>query len=297
MSSIAPGWYDDPAGSGLQRWWSGLGWTEHTHEPAPAPASSTPSPADNFGYSGGYKPMSSTPDYSQVVAAPALVGKASGNTFGVWAIALSLFWSYLLYLPASLLAAGLSTGAAPGIAAIGSALGLYVATWFVYVALLFVFAWRDGVALRARGIASPSPAWMLLTQLGYLIRRRVVLKRDGVRSNAPGNVFAIPFFFGLICSLGLAALVSINPSLFAGIASSGALSTLEKQAAAQLDARAGGVWTVTCPPASPTTSAGASFVCTASDTAGRTTQIRATVTTPGRFTLALLTPVTPLQNS
>ena len=296
MSGIAPGWYDDPAGSGLQRWWSGLGWTEHTHNPAPAPAPSA-SPADDFGYNGGYKPMSTTPDYAQAAVTPSFVGKASGNTFGVWAIALSLFWSYLLYLPASLVAAGLGTGGSAGIGAIGGFLGLYFATFAVYVALLFVFAWRDGVELRSRGIAAPSPLWLLLTQLGYLIRRRVVLKRDGVRSNAPGNVFAIPFLLSIVAGIVVGVVVSTNPGLVAGAASAGAISALEKQAAAQLDAQAGGTWTVACPPSAPTTAAGATFDCTATDGTGRTAQLRATVTTPGRFVVSLLTQIAPQQDS
>lgn len=27
---VPPGWYDDPAGAGVQRWWDGELWTEHT---------------------------------------------------------------------------------------------------------------------------------------------------------------------------------------------------------------------------------------------------------------------------
>ena len=101
-ASIAPGWYDDPAGSGLKRWWSGIGWTEHTHDPAPKPVAPAPSPADDFGYTGGYKPMSSTPGYDQVAVTAGPIGTASGNTFGVWAIALSPFWSWLLFIPAAI---------------------------------------------------------------------------------------------------------------------------------------------------------------------------------------------------
>jgi hypothetical protein len=31
-----PGWYADPAGSPLQRWWDGTAWTDHVHDPAAA---------------------------------------------------------------------------------------------------------------------------------------------------------------------------------------------------------------------------------------------------------------------
>jgi hypothetical protein len=33
-----PGWYLDPATPGVQRWWSGAGWTEHAAPVAIAPA-------------------------------------------------------------------------------------------------------------------------------------------------------------------------------------------------------------------------------------------------------------------
>jgi hypothetical protein len=297
-ASIAPGWYDDPAGSGLQRWWSGIGWTEHTHDPAPTPAQPSPSPADNFGYTGGYKPMSSTPGYDQVVVTPERrVGSASGNTFGVWAIALSLFWSFLIYLPASLIVSGLAIAGASPLATLGAFAGLYLGAYAVYDALLFFFAWRDRVALRSRGIAAPSPLWLLLGQIGYLIARRIVLKRDGVRSNAPGNVFAIPFLLAIVLAIVIAVVAASNPALVAGTGSPSAISTLQKQAATQLDAQAGGTWTVTCPAAAPTTSAGATFVCNATDTTGRSARLQATVTTPGRFVLTALAPVTPQQTS
>ncbi len=290
-TTIAPGWYDDPAGSGLQRWWSGLGWTEHTHAPVPvAPAASAvvSSPADDFGYGGGYRPMSSSTEYASTLAPASPVGKASGNTFGVWAIALSLFWSYLLYLPASLLAASVRVGVVgPGLGSFGAIAALYVGAYAAYVVLLFVFAWRDGVELRSRGIAAPSPWWLLLGQIGYLIRRRIVLKRDGVRSNAPGNVFAIPFLLLILVVIGSAVFAAANPGL-ASVPNSGpAIDTLQRQAATQLDAQTGTTWTVRCPPDAPATTVGATFVCTAGDSTGRTALIQAKVVAPGRFSLAL----------
>ena len=37
-----PGWYPDPGGSGAQRWWDGVRWTEQLHPPPGAPAVSEP---------------------------------------------------------------------------------------------------------------------------------------------------------------------------------------------------------------------------------------------------------------
>ncbi|MCU1423549.1 MAG: hypothetical protein JWN36_3200 [Microbacteriaceae bacterium] len=293
-ASIPPGWYDDPAGSGLQRWWSGIGWTEHTHDPAPKPVAPTPSPADDFGYTGGYKPMSATPGYDQVVVATGPVGKASGNTFGVWAIALSSIWYWLLFIGAGLylVASGMYSGVMPsaGVETIPGVIPVELATYGVYIVLLFVFAWRDGVALRKRGIAAPSPLWLLLTQFGYLIRRRVVLKRDGVRSNAPGNVFAIPIILAIIATISTRAILAANPGLLSGVSSSTVIASLQRSAASQLNAQTGTTWTVTCPPTAPTTTPGATFLCTATDISGRTAQLQATVTTPDRFALAIVSP-------
>jgi hypothetical protein len=35
--TVEPGWYDDPTGTGGQRWWNGSAWTEHAGPPAAAP--------------------------------------------------------------------------------------------------------------------------------------------------------------------------------------------------------------------------------------------------------------------
>ena len=91
--------------------------------------------------------------------------------------------------------------------------------------------------------------------------------------------------------------IASNPALLAGLTSSSAISTLQKQAATQLDAQAGGTWTVTCPTTAPTTSTGATFVCSATDVTGRSTQLQATVVSPGRFSLKLLTPIAAQQTS
>jgi uncharacterized protein DUF2510 len=34
MTAPAPGWYQDPAGTGASRWWDGVSWTGHVHPPA-----------------------------------------------------------------------------------------------------------------------------------------------------------------------------------------------------------------------------------------------------------------------
>jgi len=45
----APGWYPDPAGSGLQQWWNGADWTPY-HAPRATPAAPTPVPTPAPGW-------------------------------------------------------------------------------------------------------------------------------------------------------------------------------------------------------------------------------------------------------
>ena len=75
-TSIPAGWYDDPAGSGSQRWWAGAEWTEHLSAPEPAPVASSYSPVQAY-----------TPEAYQVqpvAAAPANpFAAAEPNPFGV----------------------------------------------------------------------------------------------------------------------------------------------------------------------------------------------------------------------
>lgn len=40
--AVDPGWYDDPTGTGGQRWWDGERWTEHAGPPAGAPRPPAP---------------------------------------------------------------------------------------------------------------------------------------------------------------------------------------------------------------------------------------------------------------
>jgi hypothetical protein len=57
-TAIPAGWYADPAQPGAQRWWSGIGWTEHTHVPAPAVAAPPVQPQPTIPQN--YAPFQST---------------------------------------------------------------------------------------------------------------------------------------------------------------------------------------------------------------------------------------------
>lgn len=48
------GWYDDPHGTGGQRWWDGSQWTDHFHPPPPPGAAGGGAPPDRV--AGGKDP-------------------------------------------------------------------------------------------------------------------------------------------------------------------------------------------------------------------------------------------------
>ena len=76
---VAPGWYPDPAGAPLQRWWDGAGWSAHTAPGAPT-----------FG-------QFSAPGYSQVqvpYGSTTVVVVSPGKSVGV-ALLLTFFFGPL----------------------------------------------------------------------------------------------------------------------------------------------------------------------------------------------------------
>ncbi|WP_436789512.1 DUF2510 domain-containing protein [Yinghuangia sp. YIM S10712] len=69
-SSISPGWYDDPATPGMERWWDGSQWTESTR-PATTSPTSAGAPAD---------PGPDAPLSDSAPAVPAPPGPATAPT-------------------------------------------------------------------------------------------------------------------------------------------------------------------------------------------------------------------------
>lgn len=186
---IAPGWYPDPAGSGGQRWWDGIGWTEHV-APAAAPAapvapaaavpsaapiaSAGPAPYQPYG-----TPVHRVPD-----------GTPTGTVW-IWLVVLLplvplvalFFWDVRGYLEASM---ANPYGGTTAIFLDPGYLALMVLGWVTY-GLSVWFSYLDYAALGKLGYARRFHwAWTFLSALVYVIGRSVFVRREaGGRGMAP----------------------------------------------------------------------------------------------------------------
>jgi hypothetical protein len=268
------GWYADPAADSLLRWWGGLAWTDHTRAVVTAPVSppiATPAygfkplvssyiPAGSSGHDGWENGGSST----FTAHAP-----GSGNTRAIWFLITLPLFSFALAL------AQITLLVTPLLGLIGSLLLL---------TSVVVAAFADRSALIGRGLPSASPAWLLLSVPVFLVRRRVVLKRAGVRSNAPGNVFVVIVVLG---SIGYGMLAF---HVFTARLDTAAVHQLESQASTELARQSKVSWTVACPADAPASTVGASFTCDATSATGQKVAIVATVVSADRFTVKLVNP-------
>ena len=279
------GWYPDPAGTPQERWWGGLDWTDHLRDtPAVAPvwppaAAETPTwpgaavaataPAWPGSLTGApaapatpaYQPMSgwnsgSNPMQATYYSAPT----GSPNTVPIWLIA-----TY----PLPLLAITLLVGRLPYDQLVTGS-GLTSLGFLVLFVLSVVW---DFLTLRQRGLPAASPAWMLLGPIGYLIARRIVLGRGGVRHNSPSNAFVIV----LIGSVALFMFASFQLGRSPGLA----VNELETELEKELLNQSSEVWQVTCPPDAAITVVGTEFTCTATNPAGVSVGISFRVTSEG----------------
>jgi len=183
-AAVPPGWYDDGTGSGQQRWWSGVEWTEHVATPTVIVRPLLP--ADR-------------PVYSVWIWLIVLLPLLSLGSFFLW----QPNFDYLSS-PGSLATPGyesryLSSMFTPGYFVI---LGLS----FVSYGLTALFAWRDSIWLRAQGVVRPfSWPWVFIPSYGglvYVIGRSVIVRRVAApRGLAPIWVLIAVVVLGFVVAI------------------------------------------------------------------------------------------------
>ena len=199
----APGWFTDPAGSTMLRWWAGDRWSDELRyaprralrEQPPVAASgsiasavaaaSSPASAATSNYipMADYQVRSRVREYARAVGSP--------QTTAIWMLAL---------YPVIALALQLIVVLNPNRPDIQIAVGI------VQVGAIFALAAWDSVTLRDRNISAPSLWWLLLAYpLSYLVARWIKLGSRGLPAAGPPLVF--------LASTAAAVLALMSPFL------------------------------------------------------------------------------------
>ena len=189
------GWYPDPMDAGARRrWWDGAGWTAHVRDVTPEPPSlgtplvppvaQTVSSSEGARRAGGYEPQPSREVWH--ATEPTMVVQGSAQTLAGWLFALSPLWVGGVAVGLTLLLPFVDRGY------------LVLPAILVALGLTFGLARLDGARLAARGYDAPSPGWVLLPIVYFIVRT----VRTGVRGLAMLLVFLI-MQFGLVGSAAL----------------------------------------------------------------------------------------------
>jgi len=193
-ATVPPGWYDDGTGSGQQRWWSGVEWTEHVATPT-------------------------------VIARPLLPADRPVYSVWIWLIVLLpllTFGSFFLWQPNFGYASQLSSPGSVGSMYSAMFSSILTPGYFVILGLSFVsygltalFAWRDAIWLRAQGVVRPfSWPWVFIPSYGglvYVIGRSVIVYRVAKpRGRAPIWVLIAVFVLGFLVSFVWMAMITSN---------------------------------------------------------------------------------------
>jgi hypothetical protein len=160
-----PGWYQDYAGSSRLRWWDGLQWTEHFHDPSLEVYGATATPIVGAG-TAVYNAYIWVVIALQLVALGTLFGYDMTGTMLASANGLSVYGT-----PGYLLFAGLG--------------------WLSY-GLAVLFSYLDRRTLLQDGFDRPFHwAWAFLGSAVYIIGRSIIVKRRAGRGLAPIWVWAV----------------------------------------------------------------------------------------------------------
>lgn len=198
-SQPAAGWYPDPAGEPLQRWWDGSGWTAQTYNPAGVPAQAAPARVDK-----------GTPIYTPwiwLIVGLQLIGLVSLFFVDYEALIRSSIQDSLAQDPENLADpfAGMGDLFTPA-DFVQSLVG-----WAAYlVGVLFAFLdWRT---LKQRGFDRPFHwAWAFVPwSLVYVIGRSVIVKRRAGFGLAP-----IWWYIGITVVIAVLSLIVIGGAFLA----------------------------------------------------------------------------------
>jgi Protein of unknown function (DUF2510) len=215
---IPAGWYPDPHGTLQQRWWNGSSWTQEIApykptlslipaDPLPKATGSTPNnlPAYNaIAVYGAAQAYTSEPGYSGAASTISAVAPAV-DEWGIPAIPYQPFamipklktgvsiaptqrytaaiWGFVV---TPLLLAFVTLGLSFGPSTLYTRFSL-VSLIVLAVAALIALAIRDRRELSIDGHTSTaSPAWLILTPIGYLVARAIIVrKQTGKSATAP----------------------------------------------------------------------------------------------------------------
>ena len=169
------GWYPDPAGLPRQRWWDGVRWTDHLHDPA----------LETYG-----------------VLAPTVIGPETPvyNPL-IWTIVLLPILSLLMLYFRDPTAETIRLE--PGRPAFVDPLYLAsTATGFLIYAGTAVLAFFDSRRLARAGFVRPFHwAWTFLHPAIYVIGRSVVVKRQSGRGIAVIWVWSVIFTLAIVVAI------------------------------------------------------------------------------------------------
>jgi hypothetical protein len=259
-SGPPPGWYLDPGGMQLLRWWDGVQWTSH-RQPLPAePAEgagrhrvhTAPNPVSSDA------PASSSPAAALPGVTTAARASASPGPW-VWPIAAAPVASLAVaVILASVSGPSLSTGACVTI------------SYLAGDVLAFIFALRDTRWLRGAGDpAYPSMAFLclLLSGWAYLLARAIRRKSGPDWGAFAAGAAVLVIVLAIAAPLANAAKTSNEVFNQSGV---------QSQIASWVRQKSGDTVTVACP-SDPQMSAGSTFTCVATAADGSTVPIDVTV--------------------
>jgi hypothetical protein len=272
-----PGWYPDPGGQQILRWWDGTAWAPHTQpmpvEPQPPYPGATAAGAHGpfVGQQGGtglYMPdgpqggTTYGPSWPSGPGGPVITAARPRPAPGPWAWAVAS--APLLLLGIAALAA-LLVGVNVGVSAC-LLIGALVADAFAIFA-----AYRDTRALRAAGepVSSGLAWWCLLVPWAYLWARAVK------RVNRTGTDWGLL----VVAVAAWLVIIVIGASVVGSAVTTGAVfeqAQVQSQIASGIEAKSGIAVTVSCPQ-DPPLNPGSQFQCVATAPDGSTTLVTVTI--------------------